>query len=200
MGAIEHRIWRSAAAALSEPVSGHISVDLGFTLRGLFGYLGLISLTFVTSVLTRNRERAEIILFTLCAITTFVALELILFRDLAVLKPANSTDDLTSSLVALAAFGIILNLTFVVRAVERHETRAQRQGQSLRTFVGMILIGTIAAAICVYALITSATYDVLIAMLFGFVAMGLVILIRAAINTTTSIVLEWGRAGFLIVI
>jgi hypothetical protein len=97
---------------------------------------------------------------------------------LAVLKPANSTGDLTSSLVALAAFGIILNLTFVVRAVERHETRAQRQGQSLRTFVGMILLGTIATAVCLYALITSATYDVLIALVFGLMMIGLVILIR----------------------
>jgi len=177
-GSIEHPIWHSAAMALSEPLSGHISVDLGFTLRALFGYFGLVALTFVTAVFTRNRERAEVILFTLCAITTFIAIELMLFRDLTVLKPAYTTGDLTSSLVAIAAFGVILNLAFVLRAVERYETRAQRQGQSLRAFISMMLLGTAAAAICLSALISSSTYDVLMAMAFGLVVLGLVILLR----------------------
>jgi hypothetical protein len=50
-----------------------VSTSVGFTLRSLFGYLALISLAFITTVLTRNRERAETILFVLCAITTFIA-------------------------------------------------------------------------------------------------------------------------------
>jgi hypothetical protein len=175
---IEHPVWRSAATALSEPLSGHISIDLGFTVRSLFGYLSLISLAFITSSLTRNRERAETILATLCTITTFIALELLLFRDLAVLKPADSTDDLTSSLVALAAFGVVLNSAFVVRAAERYETRSERPGQSLRSLVGLMLLGTTGAVICLVALISYATYDVLIATAFGLVVVGLVILIR----------------------
>ena len=177
-GSIEHPVWRSAATALSEPLSGHISIDLGFTLRSLFGYLSLVSLALITSILTRNRERAETILATLCTITTFIALELLLFRDLAVLKPANSTDDLTSSLVALAAFGVVLNSAFVVRAAERYETRSERPGQPLRSFVGLMLLGTTGAVICLVALISYATYDVLIATAFGLVVVGLVILIR----------------------
>jgi hypothetical protein len=177
-GSIEHPVWRSAAAALSESLSGHISIDLGFTLRSLFGYLSLILLAFITSVLTRNRERGEIILATLCTITTFIALELLLFRDLAVLKPANSTGDLTASLVALAAFGVILNVAFVVRAAERYETRSERQGQPLRSFVGLMLLGTAGAVICLVALISYSTYDVLIATAFGLVVVGLVIVIR----------------------
>lgn len=175
---IEHPVWRSAATALSDSMSGHISIDLGFTLRSLFGYLGLISLAFITSVLTRNRERAETILATLCAITTFIALELLLFRDLAVLKPANSTSDLTSSLVALAAFGVVLNSAFVVRAAERYETRSGRPGQPLRSFIGLMLLGTAGAIICLAALISYATYDVLIDTAFGLVIVGLIILIR----------------------
>ena len=177
-GSIEHPVWRSAATALSDSLSGHISIDLGFTLRSLFGYLSLISLAFITSVLTRNRERAETILATLCAITTFIALELLLFRDLAVLKPANSTDDLTSSLVALAAFGVVLNSAFVVRAAERYETRSGRPGQPLRSFIGLMLLGAAGAVICLVALISYASYDVLIATAFGLVVVGLIILIR----------------------
>jgi hypothetical protein len=175
---IEHPVWRSATTALSDSLSGHISIDLGFTLRSLFGYLSLISLAFITSVLTRNRERAETILATLCAITTFIALELLLFSDLTVLKPANSTDDLTSSLVALAAFGVVLNSAFVVRAAERYETRSGRPGQSLRSFIGLMLLGAAGAVICLVALVSYATYDVLIATAFGLVVVGLILLIR----------------------
>jgi hypothetical protein len=178
LGSIGHPVWDSAAAALSEPLSGHISVDLGYTLRGLFDYLSLVSLTFLTTVLTRNRERAETLFFALCAITTFTAIELILFRDSVILKPTNSPSDFAYALVALAAFGTILNVAFIVRAAERYETRGQRQAQALRTYVGMILLGACGAVICLIALIASTTYDILIAMGFGLVVLGLVILIR----------------------
>jgi hypothetical protein len=161
-----------------ESLYGQISIDVGFTLRSLFGYLTLISLAFITTVLTRNRERAETILFVLCAITTFIAVELILFRDQTVLKPAYTPSDSASSLVALAAFGTILNIAFVVRSAERYETRAQREAQSLRAYVGMMLLGTLGAVICLIALVSSTTSDVLIAAGFGLVVVGLVILIR----------------------
>jgi hypothetical protein len=171
LGSIEHPVWRSAAAALTETLSGHVSVDLGSTVRGLFGYLTLISLAFLTSVLTRNRERAETTLFALCTITIFIAVELILFRG-------NSPSDFTDSLVALTAFGTILNVAFVVRTIERYETRGQRQPQSARSYIGTMLLGAIGALICLIALIYSATYDVLIAMTFGLTVVGLVVLIR----------------------
>jgi hypothetical protein len=171
LGSIEHPVWDSAAAALTEALSGHVTVDLGFTVRGLFGYLTLISLAFLTSVVTRNRERAETILFALCTITTFIAVELILLRR-------NSPSDFTDSLVALTAFGTILNVAFVVRTIERYETRAQRQPQSVRTYIGTMLLGAMGALICLIALIYSTTYDVLIAMAFGLTVVGLVVLLR----------------------
>lgn len=171
LGSIEHPVWRSAAAALTEALSGHVTVDLGYTVRGLFGYLTLISLAFLTSVLTRNRERAETILFALCTITTFIAVELILVRG-------NSASDFADSLVALTAFGTILNVVFVVRTRERYETRAERRPHTARTYIGTMLLGVIGALICLIALIYSTTYDVLIAMAFGLTAVGLVVLVR----------------------
>jgi hypothetical protein len=175
---IEHPVWRSASAALKEALSGHVSVDLGYTVRGLFGYLSLISLTFLTSVLTRNRDRAEMILFALCTITTFIALELILFRDLAAFKSDNSPTNSAGSLVALAAFGVILNVAFIVRTKERHETRGQRKPQALRSYVGIMLLGAIGAIICLIAMIRSTTYDILLATAFGLIVLGLVVSIR----------------------
>ena len=177
-GTIEHPVWRSAAVALAEPLFGHVSIDLGYTLRSLFGYLSLISLAFITSVLTRSRDRAETIFAALCIITTFGSVELILLRDLAVLAPGNSPRDLAAALVALAAFGTILNAAFIVRAVERQETRAPHQPQPLRTYLGTLLLGSACALICLMALIYSATFDILIATAFGLTVVGLVVLVR----------------------
>jgi hypothetical protein len=178
LGSIEHPVWRSAASALAKPLYGHVSIDLGYTMRGLFGYLCLISLTFVTAVLTRNRDRAETLLFALCAITTFIAVELMLFPHLALFKLGHSSPDFTDSLVASAALGTILNVAFIVRTAERHETRAWRQPQPLQKVLGMMALGTTGAVICLIALISSTTSDVLIAMAFGLTVVGLVVLIR----------------------
>jgi hypothetical protein len=178
LGSVEHPVWRSAAAALAEPLSGHISIDLGYTLRALFGYLSLISLMFLTLVLTRNRDRAETLLFALCAITAFIAVELILFHGSTAFKSVGSPNDSADPLVALAALGIIVNVAFVMRTVERYETRGQRQPQSWRTCVSMMLLGATGALICLVALIYSTTYDMLIVVAFGLTIFGLVILLR----------------------
>jgi hypothetical protein len=169
LGSFAHPVWRSASAALEDALPGHVSVDLGYTLRALFGYLSLISLTFLTSVLTRNRDRAEMILFALCTITAFIAIELILFRDMTAS---------TGSLVAVAAFGVILNVAFLVRTTERRETRGRREPQVLRSYVGIMLLGAIGTIMCLIALIRFATYDVLLATAFGLIVLGLVASIR----------------------
>ena len=126
LGSIDHPIWRSAAAAVSEPLSGHISIDLGFTLRALFGYLSLAALAFVTAVLTRDRVRAERVLFGICTITTFAAIELTLLSEVPALKSAHAPSDVVGPLLALTAFGSILNLAFVVRTNERYMTQIGR--------------------------------------------------------------------------
>jgi hypothetical protein len=172
-GSIGHPIWRSASTALSQPLSGHISIDLGYTLRALFGYLSLASLTFITTVLTRSRERAETLLFGFCAITTFIAIELILLSDFPALKFFSRSTD---PLLALAAFGVILHLAFIVRAIERHETRSS--SRSSRNHIGMMLAGVTGAIICLIALVLSATSDTLIAVGFGLVVPCLVVSIR----------------------
>ena len=193
LGSIEHPVWRSAAAALPEITSGHLSIDLGSTLRGLFSYLGLISLAFSTCVVTRNRDRAETTLFALCTITTFVAVELLLFRQFP-LRSSNS-QDATDSLVALAAFGAILNLAFVVRTMERNEARTR----SSRTYVSMLLLGAFGVVLCLTALFVSTTYNVVIATGFGLTALCLVVLIRrlslgrwTAATVSAAAVVAWG--------
>jgi hypothetical protein len=177
-GSIEHPVWRSAAAALAEPLSGHVSIDLGDTMRGLSGYLSLIALAFLTAVLSRNRDRAETLLSVLCAITTFIAVESILFRDLAAVRSGNATADFADSVAAIAAFGAILNAALVVRTVERHETQARGRPQPLRAYAGMMLLGVAGVTLCLIALMTSTTYDMLIAVAFGLTVVAVVVLIR----------------------
>jgi hypothetical protein len=174
---IAHPIWRSASAALSAPVAGHISIDLGFTLRAFFEYLSLIALAFLTSVLARNRDRAETILFALCTITTFTAVELMLIKmtgETSVAGPQDASDNL----VALASFGTILNAAFIVRTVERYETRAQRLPTPQRNYIGMLLAGVTGGLVCLFALLHSAAHGVLMAMTFGLIILFLVVAIR----------------------
>jgi hypothetical protein len=84
----------------------------------------------------------------------------------------------TETLVALTAFGVILNVAFIVRAAERYETRAQQQPQSLQTYLRTMALGIAGAVICLIALFCSSTLDTLIATAFGLVAFALVVLIR----------------------
>jgi hypothetical protein len=194
-GTIEHPIWHSAEAALGETLFSHVSVDLGMTLRALFGTLGLISLAFVTSVMSRNRDRAETMLYALCAITSFIALELLLFRGSSLLRSLASPD----SLVALAAFGVLLNTAFMVRATERYETRDRRQLKPRRGLVTLLLLGLTGFVICLIALLKSTTLDVLIAVTFGMTLIGVVVAVRrlglgrwSVVTVCVSVAVAWG--------
>jgi hypothetical protein len=199
LGSLEHPVWRSAAAALAEPLSGHVSIDLGYTMRGLMFYLSLVALALVTAVLSRNRDRAETLLAALCATTSFIAVELILLRDLAGIKPGNAASDLADPLVALAAFGAILNTAFVVRTAERLETQMRGRQESWRSCAGRLLLGTAGILLCLIALIRATTYDMLIATVFGLMLVGVVVLIRrlslgrwTAATVCVALVVAWG--------
>jgi hypothetical protein len=153
----------------------------------------------LTSVLTRNRDRAETLLSVLCAVTTFVAVELMLFRDLAVVKPGNSPDEFAYPLVALAAFGAILNAAFVVRAAERHQTQPRGRPQLSRSYAGMMLLGITGIILCLIALIASTTCDMLIAVGFGLMVVCVVVLIRrlslghwTAVTVCAALLVVWG--------
>jgi hypothetical protein len=52
-------------------------------------------------------------LFALCAITAFVAAELVLFHNSTAFKSVGSPNDSADPLVALAALGTTLNVAFV---------------------------------------------------------------------------------------
>jgi hypothetical protein len=198
LGSIENPVWRSAAAAIPENITGHVSIDLGFTLRALVGYLSLISLAFITTVLSRNRERAETILLALSTITTFAAIELFTLNGLSFFERGDWSSDFSDSLVALAAFGAILNAAFIVRAIERQGARSRQQKPKL-FYLGTTLLGALGLIICLVALIDLTSYDLLIAVGFGLMVVGLVVLIRrlslgrwTAATVCVAVLVTWG--------
>jgi hypothetical protein len=104
-------------------------------------------------------------------------IQLVLGQTLRDFQSDDATN-LVGSLVALAAFGVILNVAFRIRTVERRRTRGQREPPPLWNYLGMLLLGAMGVGICLLAMIRSTSYDNLIAMAFGLVALGLVVLIR----------------------
>lgn len=178
LGWVEHPIWQSAAAALPELHSGHVSIDLGSTLRALAQYLGVVALVFATCALARDRELAEKILFALCTISVLVAFELLLFWNGASLELGAPNPGFPDNLVASTSLGTILNLAFMVRTAERYETKAGPQALARRTFVLLLILGAAGAFLCLFATWVSTTINVVIAVGFGCVAFVLVIVLR----------------------
>ena len=71
-------IWSTTSIALNDASPpGRISVDPGATLRTLIFYLINVSLVVSTVIITKDRHRAEMILFVLCAVTTFMSIEVL---------------------------------------------------------------------------------------------------------------------------
>jgi hypothetical protein len=176
LGSIDHPIWGSAAAALDERLAGHISLDIGYTFRSLFRYLSLLPLVFITAVLTRARERADTILFALCAVTCLMSFELILIYNSSAQKP-DSLSTFSTPLIGSCAIGVILNVASITRAVERYQTRGQRHQRGGWIYGSMMLLSAAAAIFCLVPLIYVATFNVVLAVAFGLMTMFLVIVI-----------------------
>lgn len=172
---IAHPIWRSAAAALADGLSGHISIDLGSTLRAIFNVLNLAALLFSTAVLARGRDRAEIILISLCIITTFIALVLIALRSLA---PLTLLSEARPAFRAITTLGVILNATFALRALQHHETRAQDELHQASKYLYQVAMGLFAALLCLLSIALSAYHAVLMAAGGGLIILALVFFIR----------------------
>ena len=114
-------VWSTTSIALNDPsLPGRISLDPGATLRGLFLYMVDVSLVVSTLIITKDRHRAETVLFVLCAVTTFMSLEVLLGRlDLFASLIADAGGP-TSPFPAATALAIVTNGALIARAIERH--------------------------------------------------------------------------------
>jgi hypothetical protein len=178
VSSLSHSIWTSAAAALQASFFGHISIDPGDTISALSSYLAGIALIVVTIFVTRDRQRAELTLQGLCAITIFTVMALVTveFGHLAAFD--STATNLRETLTAFSALGIVLNLAAAVRVIERYESRRGEAEQSLRKSMPIALVWTAGALICLLALASVTTANVGIVTVFGIVTFALVQAVR----------------------
>jgi hypothetical protein len=114
-------IWSTTSIALNDPsLPGRISLDPGATLRSLFLYLVDVSLVVSTVIITKDRHRAETVLFVLCTVTTFMSLEVLLGRLDWFARMIPDAGASPSPFPAATALAVVTNGALIARAIERH--------------------------------------------------------------------------------
>jgi hypothetical protein len=165
---LAHPIWAGTHDALGGLPFGPITADVGLTLNALFLALAALSLVGVTIVVVRDRGRAELVLFVLSGIATVGALTL----NLHWLSPGlvGAASDLATT---FAGLGIMLNLSVMLLAAERAETRHSVVRSLAIGLCG--LVGALASAVAIFGL--SGTNSAFAAA-FGLVLILLILVIR----------------------
>ena len=174
--AMSHSIWITANETLDRPSWGHISVDIGKTIEALITYLANVSLILVSIFVTKERRRAELILFVLTTVTMFATIALLAARWGLLANPAAS--ELNEILSAISSLGIILSMTTGVLAVERYESKLAeptRPAQSIRMAFAFCCAGLL---VCIAGLASSATLNVGLTAAFGAITFGSIQAIR----------------------
>ena len=176
---LAHPIWESASAALGKPLAGSISIDTGATLISLARYLSIATITLVAAAVAIDRHRAEWILFTLTIATTLVGI-LILTEHLGIIT---LFDDFQGGSVRVAAsdcatLGIVLAAAAAFQALERGYVKVQGQN-SVAASYGLALVACLGAtAICILAVLVSATGQTYFAAACGVATFAVAIAIR----------------------
>lgn len=166
-----HSIWINANEALGRQSWGHISVDPGRTILALAFYLANISLILVSIFVTRERRRAELLLFALTSIATLTTLGLLIGKF--VLNADLSNKDVLSGISAL---GILLSLASGARTVELSKTDGEKPEARYATSALITCgAGLIVGVIGLYA---GATLNVALVVIFAAMIFGSIQVLR----------------------
>lgn len=172
--ALVNPIWSTTAVALNDAsLTGRISIDPGATLRSLMWYLALLSLTLSTFLLTKDRRRAEVVLFGLTAVATFIALENVANQAgvfAAIPSSSQWTSDSSAMIAVMAALG---NVAMVAMAIERQLNRSDA-ALSLNMPLRLGLLGIAGVAISVWSM-------AILRAALGLTALGLLVMAFVAI-------------------
>jgi hypothetical protein len=152
-GAGAHPVWTSAADALSAPVSGHISVDLGATLIGFVRYMTAAGIFVVAVAVSIDRTRAEWLLFCLLGVTSLLAALLLAFH-IGLIHVAQP--HISAALSAASVLGAIIATAATVRSIERYETRRGKAVMTRTKFARSLTSSLLAFAMCWLALMFAA--------------------------------------------
>jgi hypothetical protein len=173
-------IWPTASAALNEPsLWGHVSIDPENTFRSLMFYLTIASLIVATIIATKDRQRAETTLYVLSAVTAFMSAEVLLNRFHAfagIISIAGTAG--AAIFVATGALGALANTAAIIMTVERYLGRRELESSSSRSLFLGLGLGLVGIAICLAAIGTSASTNVVIATTFGLAVMLFIAIVR----------------------
>jgi hypothetical protein len=176
LGIFAHPIWKSAQAALQQPIAGTISVDPGASVVALGQYLSLTAVAFLSAAVAVDRQRAEWILFALTGAVTLIAL-IALLHD--ILLPGTLLPAFARAQAAdCAAMGTIIASAACIRTIERYETRHSDPQRSLPALRLTFVACSVALAICGASLIVGATREMLFATASGLLALACMMIIR----------------------
>ena len=179
-----HSIWINANEALGRQSWGHISVDLGETVLALASYLANVSLILVGVFVTRDRRRAELLLFALTSIAALTTLGLLIGKFGLKVDPGNR--DVLSGISGLA---ILFALANIARSFEAH--RSDRKMSDGRNATLALIAGGIGLAIGVIGLSFGANLNVALTIIFAIAVFGSIEVIRrvALARWTTGVLL-----------
>lgn len=174
--AVQHPIWASAQAALNNPPVGSISADRGATLVGFIRYLSACGLFFGATAITIDRQRAEIVLFWLAAISTLMAAVLIV-HDLGGMTFLGTINDQgpRASIAAAATLGTVLTTATMMYALERYETRHGRTDGGRHTYIIIMIAAFSGLTICSIAIVLFMSTPTIFAAVCGFAAFVLIV-------------------------
>ena len=174
---LAHPIWKSAAAALGQPLAGSISIDPGATLISFVRYLSAIAIAFVAAAVAIDRRRAEWVLFALTAATTLVALMALAinFGIFTFLGPGDGGQS-GAAATAIAGLGVIFATAAAFQTSERSKTRRPDQANSISRLTFAACLS--ALAICLLAVIVGATSQAYFAVICGIATLAIAVMIR----------------------
>jgi len=116
--ALANPIWASASAALNEPLSAMITIDVGATLTALAQYCAVVAAALVTAAVSLDRHRAAQTLFILVAIATLIAGWQIALELTTVNNPSLASEDRAQASV-VAATGVLLACAMAISAIDQ---------------------------------------------------------------------------------
>jgi len=179
LGILAHPIWTSAQAAIGHPIRGAMSIDIGAGVVALGRYLTIMAIAFWSAAVAVDRQRAEWILFSLLVATALIGLGVLAgaLSEPTVLSSGSLSLERMQA-IDCAALGIIVAAAATVRTLERYETRHASPNRSVALLMATFVACIVALAICVTALLLSASSSVLIATGYGVAGLVAVIVVR----------------------
>jgi hypothetical protein len=174
--ALANPIWASAAAALSKPIPGVVTIDVGASLLALARYSTVVAAVIITTALALDRQRAAHILYILVVIATLItarqiALEVTFFDLLSV-----DGEDRAQASVA-TVIGILLSCAVAIQAGEKLQ-RSGRPQRSRTTALIPFSVALLSLFVCAAAVLIPANPVVVIAAVLGVTVLLAVFAIR----------------------